>query len=95
MKVVRTSLANVIKAIDGEVSMNNDLNEVFIKVVNNKIPQLWIKYSYPSLKPLASYIIDFIDRLTFIDKWINNGSPSSFWISGFYFTQSFLTGNII
>lgn len=92
LSVVRNSLSNVIKAIDGTVSMNNDLNEVFNKVVTNKIPNVWTKFSYPSLKPLASYLLDFIERLNFIQKWIDNGAPSAFWISGFFFTQSFLTG---
>lgn len=41
LSVVRNSLANVIKAIDGTVSMNNELNEVFNKVVTNKIPNVW------------------------------------------------------
>lgn len=92
LSVVRGSLANVIKAIDGTVSMNNELNEVFNKVVTNKIPNVWQKFSYPSLKPLASYLLDFIDRLNFIQKWIDQGAPTAFWISGFFFTQSFLTG---
>ena len=29
-----------------------------------------------------------------MDKWIAEGAPNTFWISGFYFTQSFLTGTL-
>ena len=92
IRTVKNSLINLQNAIKGLVVMSLELEAVGEGLINNKLPQLWESVSYPSLKPLSSYIKDLDARLKFMQKWIDEGSPSSYWFSGFYFTQSFVTG---
>ena len=43
------------------------------------------------MKPVASYMKDLIARLAMLQDWCDTGIPIVFWVSGFYFVQSFLT----
>lgn len=89
---VRSSLMDICKAVKGLVLMDSNLDDVANGILKNIRPGYWMKVSYPSLKPLASYVNDLIARISFLQTWADGGHPPTYWISGFFFTQSFLTG---
>lgn len=72
--------------------MSEVLDKMYIKIMNNKVPANWERWAYPSLKPLASWFEDLLERVIFMESWLVNGNPNSFWMPGMFYPQGFLTG---
>ncbi|XP_052028538.1 LOW QUALITY PROTEIN: dynein axonemal heavy chain 6 [Apodemus sylvaticus] len=94
LKLIHISLETLNKAIAGLVVMSEEMEKVYQSFLNNQVPSLWSNTAYPSLKPLGSWVKDLILRTAFVDLWLKRGQPKSFWISGFFFPQGFLTGTL-
>uniref|UniRef100_A0A3B5A0X7 Dynein heavy chain C-terminal domain-containing protein n=1 Tax=Stegastes partitus TaxID=144197 RepID=A0A3B5A0X7_9TELE len=89
------SLITLQKAIAGLVVVSEEMDRIYTSFLNNQVPTHWENSTYPSLKPLASWVRDLNLRTAFIQTWITRGQPKSFWISGFFSPQGFLTGTQI
>lgn len=82
---MKVSLVNVQKALKGEVVMSEELEKMSNSIFDNLVPKGWADKGFLSLKPLASWISDLNERISFLTNWINHGTPKVFWISGFFF----------
>lgn len=91
---IKNSLLDLQRAVKGLIVMSPALDLQSNNMLLGRIPDNWRKVSYPSLKPLPSYVSDFIERLNMLADWFKNGKPTTFWLSGFFFTQAFLTGSV-
>jgi len=91
LKAVLASLKMLDKAIKGLVVMSAELEDMFNCFNNQKVPGLWEKKAYPCLKPLNSWFADFVKRVNFINDWLTEGPPTSFWVPSLFFPQGFMT----
>jgi dynein heavy chain len=90
--LLKRTLNDLIQAIQGEILMSEDLDSMYSSLMNSQVPAIWHKISYPSLKPLGSWMRDLNRRVAFMSNWLMNGNPACYWISGFFYPQSFITG---
>ncbi|EGR32330.1 hypothetical protein IMG5_087930 [Ichthyophthirius multifiliis] len=94
IQAISSSLKEIENALKGIVVLSSQLEKLCNSLLKGLVPDMWKKYSYPSLKPLGAYVSDLIKRLKYYQNWIDNDVPKCHWISGFYFTQTFLTATL-
>ena len=54
-------------------------------------------YYFHTATPLTQLMNDALilaKRLDFVQKWVDQGPPPAYWVSGFFFPQAFLTGTL-
>jgi dynein heavy chain len=91
INVIKKSLTMLGKAIKGIVLMSADMEGMYNAFLVQKVPPNWSKIAYPCMKPLNSWVDDFVERISFLVSWLTKGPPNSFWISCFFFPQGFMT----
>jgi len=94
LSVIRKSLVDLEKAIQGTVVMSMELEKMFESFLNAKVPGNWSTVAYPCLKPLGSWFKDLLKRIEFISDWLYNGPPRVYWVPAFFFPQGFNTATM-
>eukprot|EP00928_Gymnodinium_smaydae_P008329 TRINITY_DN13035_c1_g3_i1.p1 TRINITY_DN13035_c1_g3~~TRINITY_DN13035_c1_g3_i1.p1 ORF type:complete len:2552 (-),score=764.33 TRINITY_DN13035_c1_g3_i1:28-7683(-) len=79
------------KAVKGFVVMTEDLEMVGKGLYMNAVPDNWAGVGFLSLKPLTAWYKELNERVDFFNLWYSDGHPISFWLSGLFFPQAFLT----
>lgn len=88
---IKEAVIDVQKGIKGTVVMSAELEETFQCMLNSIVPPSWKKI-YPSMKPLAAWVIDLIERIAMFSEWATTHRPPViFWMSAFSFPTGFLT----
>jgi dynein heavy chain len=93
LEILVVSLQNILKALSGFITMDDELEKLADSLYNQRVPVAWGDI-FLSLKPLMSWIEDLQARIKFLGTWIDKGTPNVFWISGFSFPQAFITGTL-
>jgi len=85
IKVMKHTLDQLDRAIQGTLVMSQGLEDMSNRFNDDKVPAQWEDVGYPSLKPLSTWIPDFLKRIEFFSNWLYEGPPNTFWLSAFFF----------
>ncbi|XP_021268215.1 dynein heavy chain 10, axonemal isoform X2 [Numida meleagris] len=85
------SLAELQRALAGEVGMSSELDDVARALFNGQIPGSWRRLAPDTLKTLGNWIIFFRDRYNQYTTWVEECEPKVMWLSGLHIPESYLT----
>jgi dynein heavy chain, axonemal len=81
---------NLQLAIAGTIALNQQLIDALNSLFDARVPPSWLKASWAA-PTLGLWFTGLIQRYEQWDRWLNQGRPKSFWLTGFFNPQGFLT----
>ena len=90
LKLLKSTLEDLVMAIEGTIIMSDYLKEVLDCMFDAKVPDKWTKISWSS-STLGFWFTELIQRDAQFRNWCKKGRPKVFWMTGFFNPQGFLT----
>ncbi|OHT09102.1 Dynein heavy chain family protein [Tritrichomonas foetus] len=91
LDVIKKSLLTLQKGLKGLIVIDQRLELLNRRLLANRIPEMWLEHSFPSILTLRSYMNDLNMRIAFMDQWVRNERPVVFKLGAFYHPEEFLT----
>ncbi|XP_055020703.1 dynein axonemal heavy chain 10 [Boleophthalmus pectinirostris] len=88
---MQRSLAELQRALAGEVGMSSELDEIARALFNGHIPAVWKRLAPDTLKSLGNWMGHFRRRHEQYHHWVEEGEPKVMWLSGLHIPESYLT----
>ena len=93
IKLVRLTLKNLKLAVAGTIIMGADLVEALDNLYDARPPPRWVAKSWHS--PTSGlWFASFLARCELLRNWMDKGKPGSFWLTGFFNPNGFLTATL-
>lgn len=74
----------------GKLSMNVTHEEIAISLLNNRVPECWLKLAPDTTMQLASWLHHLQERAQQYKSWSVSGEPTVMWLSGLHAPLSYL-----
>merc|ERR1719446_1272632 len=91
IKLTKNTCEQLELAIAGTVIMTPDLSEALNCIFDAKVPPMWLKKSWKSPTLGLWFGNGLCQRTAELVNWLENGRPKSYWLTGFFNAQGFLT----
>ncbi|CAH8587314.1 unnamed protein product [Heterobilharzia americana] len=90
IKRMDRSLKTLKRALNGEVGMSAELDNVARSLYNGQLPNIWQRLAPATKKSLGDWMAHFHNRHKQYTTWIENGDLGVIWLSGLHIPESFL-----
>jgi len=92
LSTIRGQLNDFCNGISGEKPFLFKPSELIDALNNNKLPKSWRAASYPTLKPLGSWVTDLAKRLKYLKKFFGTSlqKQAVVWVPAFFRAKAFL-----
>lgn len=97
LKIARKTMKDIVAAVDGTIIMTPNIVLAINSIYDLRVPHFWcydttgaeISWLTPTL---GGWMEGLKNRFRQLDQWYTSGRPNSFWLTGFFNPQGFLTG---